>query len=110
MSRHSHSGCHYHIHGSYAYTEGHRQCECGCVQSDNVGYNGPNLPCSEINTCDSITLAIEKLEAKICELTTALSNLTSTTSTTSSSSTTTTTSTTMECILSGEIDCQYEIL
>jgi hypothetical protein len=102
MSRHSHSGCHYHIHGSYAYTEGHRQCECGCVQSDNVGYNGPNLPCSEINTCDSITLAIEKLEAKICELTT--------TSTTSSSSTTTTTSTTMECILSGEIDCQYEIL
>ena len=54
---------------------GPEQTGCGvdqCVEintgSDNVKYTGPNLPCSGINTCDDLTLILQKLDEKICEL------------------------------------------
>lgn len=81
--------------------------------TDLVRYNGANLPCSGIDTCDSVTVALQKIDTKICpeELVitiinaitnnstlynlfcNAISGCTPTTTTTSSTSTSTTTST-----------------
>lgn len=36
------------------------------LSSDAVLYTGPNLPCSGINPCDNITLALQKIDAVIC--------------------------------------------
>ena len=36
--------------------------------TDLVSYNGPALTCSGINTCDSVTTALQKLDDKICTL------------------------------------------
>lgn len=83
---------------------------CGQPQysSDSVNYVGPNLVCTTIETCDTITEAFQKAEAKVCSLqstlvllqnqlnsltTTTSTSSTSTTSTTSTSSSTTTTTT-----------------
>lgn len=62
--------------------------------TDLVFYNGPNLPCTGIHTCDTSTLSFEKIDAAICNLQTQLQNCCTTTTTTTTSSTTTTTSTT----------------
>ena len=75
-----------------------------CVEintgSDNVKYTGPNLPCSGINTCDDLTLILQKLDEKICELQACCAGTTSTTTTSSTStSTTTTTTTACPCLL-----------
>jgi len=53
-------------------------------QSDNMIYTGANLPCLGIDTNDTLTVCLQKIEAALCPLTTT---------TTSSSSTTTTTTT-----------------
>lgn len=83
---------------------------CGQPQysSDSVNYVGPNLVCTTIETCDTVTEAFQKAEAKVCSLqstlvllqnqlnsltTTTSTSSTSTTSTTSTSSSTTTTTT-----------------
>jgi hypothetical protein len=77
----------YHIIGNYAHQSG--GCGCGgnsCIaepiQTDSVIYSGPNLPCTGINTCNSLSVILEKLDAKICELSLALYNLTTSTTTT----------------------------
>ena len=44
--------------------------------SDKLAYKGPNLPCTGINNCDTLSTALQKIEAKLCEL------LTTTTTTT----------------------------
>jgi hypothetical protein len=40
--------------------------DCKKVKTSNVIYNGPNLPCSNINTNDSLTIALQKLDDKLC--------------------------------------------
>lgn len=61
-----------------------KPCEtgpCGTPesQSDNLVYVGPNLPHSDVRTCDSLTTVIQKLDTQIGLLKTALYNLTTTT-------------------------------
>jgi len=82
---------------------------CGCdpctaapVPTNNVSYSGPNLACTLIATCDSATVAFQKIDTQICSLKQQIYNLqialanccpTTTTTSTSTSSTTTTTTT-----------------
>lgn len=75
-------------------------CNVPVVQTGNITYSGPNLPCTGINTCDTGTVAFEKIDEEICDLQTQITNLqtlvnslTTTTTSTSTSSTTTTTTT-----------------
>lgn len=56
-------------------------CEAQPIQSDNMSYTGPNLPCTGIRTCENFTEAMKKIDLAICELKVALYNLTSTTTT-----------------------------
>jgi hypothetical protein len=44
---------------------------CGLINissntSDNVYYTGPNLPCINVNTCDSLSEAIVKINNSVC--------------------------------------------
>lgn len=49
-------------------TSGCKSCGCNnSVDSDLVIYSGPNLACTGIATCNTITEAIQKLDAKVCE-------------------------------------------
>jgi hypothetical protein len=57
-------------------------CNAYPISSDTVGYVGPNLPGTGINTCDSLTLVIQKLDNEILELRQALFGTTTTTTTT----------------------------
>lgn len=75
-------------------------CNIQTVPTDYVTYSGPNLPCTGILTCDTATVALQKVDNEICDLQTQITNLqtlvnslTTTTTTTSTSSTTTTTTT-----------------
>jgi hypothetical protein len=36
------------------------------VSSDNVEYNGDNLSCTGIQNCDTLTVALQKIDNKIC--------------------------------------------
>lgn len=65
--------------------------------SDDVRYSGPNLICTEIDTCDTLTEALQKAEAVVCSMQSTitllqnqLNSLTTTTSTSSTTSSTTT--------------------
>lgn len=93
---------------STTYTPPTSSCGCGdpCnaspVSTNGVSYSGANLSCTSINTCDSATVAFQKIDAEICSLKQQIINLqnalsvccpTPTTTTTSTSSTTTTTTT-----------------
>ena len=41
-------------------------CGCsGCISSSNVAYIGPNLPHTGVNTNDSLTVALEKIDTSI---------------------------------------------
>jgi hypothetical protein len=80
----------YNIIGSFAHLGKTSNCGCGCgtdgcscdpIQSDAVIYSGPNLPCTGVQTCDTLTNALMKMDSRICELITDLYNLTSTTTT-----------------------------
>lgn len=57
-------------------------CNASPAQSDGMIYSGANLPCTGVQTCDSITVAIQKIDEAICVLAAAIANLTTTTSTT----------------------------
>lgn len=52
------------------------------THTDLVNYAGPNLPCTGILSCDTLTVALQKIDAVLCGLLT--------TTTTSTTSTTTT--------------------
>ena len=76
---------------------------CGCndsckdiTGSNHVKYIGPNLPATGIATCDSLTVALQKIDNLISILQIAISTTTTTTSTSTSTSSTTTTTTTLE--------------
>lgn len=43
-------------------------CSTKIVSSDRVSYIGPNLPCSGINTCTSLTTVIQKFDEELCFL------------------------------------------
>lgn len=45
---------------------GTNQCGCDKISSLDVSYNGPALACSGINLCDSLSVALQKIETKIC--------------------------------------------
>jgi len=73
-------------------------CQAKVVGSDQVGYTGPNLPCTAIHTCDSLSVALQKIDEQICELKNTvvslqhqINSLTTTTTTTIAPTTTTTT-------------------
>jgi hypothetical protein len=42
---------------------------CGVkkITTDNVVYSGSNLPCSGINTCDTLTVVIQKIDTFLCK-------------------------------------------
>jgi len=61
--------------------------ECGNyivkpIESSRIIYDGPNLPCTGVQTCNDLTVILQKLDEQICNLKQDLYNLTSTTSTT----------------------------
>lgn len=43
-------------------------CEGAAYDSTCVYYNGPALPCSEIETLDSLELALQKIDEKLCSI------------------------------------------
>jgi hypothetical protein len=42
------------------------QCGCSKISSLDVAYSGPNLACSGIELCDSLSVVLQKIEEKIC--------------------------------------------
>jgi hypothetical protein len=92
-------------------------CHVYKTNTDNTFYNGGNLPCTGVNTCDSLTTVLQKIDDKLCptnlatailnvilnnpgllnQFCTLVSNCSPTTTTTSSTSSTTTTTTTLPC-------------
>ena len=79
---------------------GGNPCTTQLTASSHVGYSGPNLPCTGIQTCDTLTVALQKVDEKVCDLLNTVASLQeqinalTTTSTTSTTLTTSTTSTT----------------
>jgi len=61
-----------------------KDCDCGCdnVNSDNVTYYGPNLPCTGVNKDDSLSLALQKIDQAICNITSITTTSTTSTITT----------------------------
>jgi hypothetical protein len=55
----------YRISGAFAHTY---PCVAFPIQSDNLTYSGSNLPYTGINTCNTITVALQKIDEKIGEL------------------------------------------
>jgi len=57
-------------------------CHAHKTNTDLTFYSGPNLPCTGINTCDDVTLSLEKIDSVICDLIHAGITTTTTTTTT----------------------------
>jgi hypothetical protein len=64
-------------------------CNVPTIGSNYVKYNGPNLPCTNIHTCDNLSVALQKIDEQICNLQNVviflqnqINNLNTTTSTT----------------------------
>jgi len=77
----------YNVVGNFAHLGGQGGCGCGSchndpTQSDAVIYSGPNLPCTGITTCTTLTDALMNIDAQICELIQEIFHLTSSTTTT----------------------------
>lgn len=45
-----------------------QDCNCKKVKSDDFIYTGPNLPCSDVDNGDNLTLVVQKLDAKVCNV------------------------------------------
>lgn len=43
-------------------------CSTQLVASEYVKYVGPNLPCTNILTCDTLTVSLQKIDEQICNL------------------------------------------
>lgn len=69
----------YRISQFYAYPD---NCIALPIQTTNLVYDGPNLPCSGIRTCNTITVALQKIDQKLCEFAEEIYNSTTTTTTT----------------------------
>lgn len=60
-------------------------CGCGSTKytsSSDVRYIGPNLPGTGIQSCDTLTVAIQKIDAEILAIKQAIAPSTTTTTTT----------------------------
>ena len=68
----------YRIGQYYAYPD---NCIALPIQSTNLVYDGPNLPCTGISTCNTLTIALQKIDAKLCELIQEMYDSTTTTTT-----------------------------
>lgn len=107
--------CEYEIYDEFAHLKHHRrncsECSTPCDPAEDahgIAYSGNDLPCTGIEKCERLDVALQKIEEKICELFNILSSTTTTssTSTTTSTSTSTTTSTTtINCTLDANIQC-----
>jgi hypothetical protein len=53
-------------------------CPSSLIQSDDIYYSGPPLPCIGIENCDTLTSAIEKIDEAICGI---IEQITTTTTT-----------------------------
>jgi len=69
----------YVTNGYYAYPN---NCIALPIHTTNLVYDGPNLPCSGITTCNTVTVALQKIDAKLCELIQELYDITTTTTST----------------------------
>lgn len=77
-------------------------CSTHCTLADNVLYTGPNLQCTDIRTNNNLTLSLQKIDEKICELFDLYYSLTTTSSTSTTTSTSTSTTTYIPlCIFDG---------
>jgi len=70
-------------------------------RTDDFAYNGTNLPCTEIDECDTLTVVLQKIEEKICILQGLLIPTTTTTTSTIAPTTTTTSTTVQDCSIIG---------
>ena len=43
-------------------------CNVEPISSNNVKWAAPNLPCTGVLTCDSLTVALQKVDQQICDL------------------------------------------
>ena len=66
MNCHSGSPCY--SHGTVVYPRGCGidPCHAHKTGTDLVFYNGANLPCVGVDTCDSVTLSFQKIDQKLC--------------------------------------------
>lgn len=78
-------------------------CTAQSIGTNHIKYDGPNLPCTGIQTCNSLTVSLQKVDEQICDLKSIvqslqeqINELTTTTTTTTVVPTTTTTTTTEE--------------
>ena len=67
-------------------------------RTDDLAYNGENLPCTDIDQCDTLTVVLQKIEEAICTL---QGLIVPTTTTTTTAIPTTTTTTTISCTIDG---------
>lgn len=68
-------------------------CQAKVVGSDQVGYTGPNLPCTNVQTCDSLSVALQKIDEQICDLQSTVISLQQQINALTTTTTTTTTTT-----------------
>lgn len=66
-------------------------CVIRPIESSRITYDGPNLPCTGIRTCDDLTVILQKLDQQMCELTSEMHDLTILIRNLSTTTTTTTT-------------------
>ena len=43
-------------------------CSAQPIGSQSVVYSGPNLPCTGIQTCNNLSVSLQKVDEKICDL------------------------------------------
>ena len=41
-------------------------CETTCISSNRIIYNGPNLACTGIQSADSVEVALQKIDLRMC--------------------------------------------
>ena len=41
---------------------------CGCTLSSTVVYDGPTTPCTNIEACDTLNVALSKIDQLLCSL------------------------------------------
>lgn len=75
-------------------------------RTDDLAYNGENLPCTDIDQCDTLTVVLQKIEEAICTLQGLLVPTTTTTTSTTPPITTTTSTTVLSC---GVIGSAFQI-
>lgn len=66
-------------------------CVAKPIESSRITYDGPNLPCTGIHTCDNLTVILQKLDEQICTLQAEMHDLTILVRNLSTTTTTTTT-------------------